>query len=76
MAGFKEAAREIWYGSDGLVNGYVTQSTNLTRVVLTNAGHMSPGFESIRHNTDIRDTPEAALEMMQNFIEGKAFNTK
>jgi hypothetical protein len=76
MAAFNDAAREIWYGSDGLINGYVTQSTNLTRVVLTNAGHMSPGFISIPRNTENRDTPEAALEMMQNFIEGKAFNTK
>jgi hypothetical protein len=76
MAAFKDAVREIWYGSDGLINGYVTKSTNLTRVVLTNAGHMSPGFISIPRNTEIRDTPEAALEMMQNFIEGKAFNTK
>ena len=44
MKGFKQAKREIWHGRDGLVAGYVTQSTNLTRVVLTNAGHMSPGY--------------------------------
>jgi hypothetical protein len=44
MAGFKKATRHVWYGKDGLVAGYVTQSTNLTRVILTNAGHMSPGY--------------------------------
>ena len=44
MKQFKEAKREVWFGKDGLVAGYVTQSTNLTRVVLTNAGHMSPGY--------------------------------
>lgn len=43
MAAFKKATRHIWYNKDGIVAGYVTHSTNLTRVVLTNAGHMSPG---------------------------------
>lgn len=43
MQEFKKAKREVWHGRDRLVAGYVTQSTNLTRVVLTNAGHMSPG---------------------------------
>jgi carboxypeptidase C (cathepsin A) len=64
MAAFKAATRNVWYGNTGLVSGYVTQSTNLTRVILSNAGHMSPG-----------DAPEAALTMMENFIEGKAFKT-
>jgi hypothetical protein len=76
MAAFKEAAREIWYGEDGLINGYVMHSTNLTRVVLTNAGHMSPGYHPVPSLLTLRDTPEAALEMMTNFIEGKAFRTK
>jgi len=44
MDAFKTAKRRVWHGKNGLVNGYVTQSTNLTRVVLTNAGHMSPGY--------------------------------
>jgi len=64
MSRFKAAKRKVWYGEDGIIAGYVTKSTNLTRVVLTNAGHMSPG-----------DTPEAALTMMQNFIQNKEFKT-
>jgi hypothetical protein len=76
MVAFKEAAREIWYGKDGLINGYVTHSTNLTRVVLMNAGHMSPGYHLFPSLLTLRDTPEAALEMMTNFIEEKAFQTK
>lgn len=43
---FKAAARKVWRGKNGIVSGYVTQSTNLTRVVLANAGHMSPGLAS------------------------------
>jgi len=47
MAQFKAATRHVWYGTTGLVAGYVTHSTNLTRVILTNAGHMSPGFDPL-----------------------------
>ena len=43
MPAFKAAKRNVWYDQHGLVAGYVTHSTNLTRVVLSNAGHMSPG---------------------------------
>lgn len=75
MAAFKAATRHIWYGNDGIVAGYVTHSTNLTRVVLTNAGHMSPGLVCCCMTLIVRDTPEVALEMMENFVEGRAFNT-
>jgi hypothetical protein len=78
MHDFKTAKRRIWHGKNGLVNGYITQSTNLTNVVLTNAGHMSPGFYpdlAPKFVANIRDAPEATLTMMENFIFGRAFNT-
>ena len=77
MHAFKKAPRKIWYGDGGLVAGYVTQSTNLTRVVLTNAGHLSPGFVyKFSLMSDFpRDAPGATLEMMINFIEERPFNT-
>ena len=75
MAAFKAAARKVWYGKNGIVAGYVTHSTNLTRVVLTNAGHMSPGYRSPVSDLTGRDAPDAALTMIQNFVEGGAFNT-
>jgi len=50
MAAFKAAKRRVWHDRQGLVAGYVTQSTNLTRVVLSNAGHMSPGYDNSGRN--------------------------
>jgi hypothetical protein len=38
MNNLKAVKRRIWHGMNGLVNGYIPQSTNLTNVVLTNAG--------------------------------------
>ena len=52
MAAFKEATRKVWHGKDGIIAGYVTHSTNLTRVVLTNAGHMSPGYVTLDFRAD------------------------
>ena len=73
MAAFKAATRHVWYRKDGIVAGYVTQSTNLTRLVLTNAA-MSPGFVIENSRLMVRDSPEAALTMMENFVEERAFN--
>ena len=70
MEGFKAAARKVWYRNDGLVAGYVTHSTNLTRVILSDAGHMSPGLILSKKAADDQRCTGSGIDNDGEFYRG------
>jgi len=61
---FKYSPRQVWLSSSGLLQGYVQQYTNLTRVVLTGCGHLAPADAGC---------PAASLEMISRHIDNAQF---
>jgi vitellogenic carboxypeptidase-like protein len=55
------APRKIWK-VDSEVAGYVREAKNLIQVMVRNAGHILP-----------YDQPKWAFDMIQRFVQGKAF---
>ncbi|KAF4664183.1 hypothetical protein FOL47_005252 [Perkinsus chesapeaki] len=61
---FETASRELWEGSDHPF-GFVQSGGDLTFVWVSNSGHMVP-----------TDQPEAALDMIRRFLNGRSLSGK
>ena len=61
---FLQAKKQIWYGENSTISGYVRQAYNVTQCIVLNAGHMVPV-----------DQPQRALDMITRFVDGNPFSS-
>ena len=57
---YEQTDRDVFYGPDGEVAGYLKSVDNLRLFVMRNAGHMVP-----------RSQPDDALFMFEEFVNGR-----